>query len=104
VRCLGYHEDIFTTITISAGVPNISITNVIAPTQVTDYTPFSIQYTVNNTGATRKLWGVLFNPESNRPMKWTYWEQSVTTSKTITINFPDGISYPLNTIIEVGVK
>lgn len=104
MRLLTHYEDLFNEITISVAAPNISITNVTVPAQVPDYTPFTIQYTVNNVGSPRTLWGVLFNTESHRPMNWTYWEQSVTTSKTVTINFLEGISYPLYATIEVGVK
>jgi len=98
-ECYWYNDSCHST-PETQGLADITDTNY--PSSVQRNTSFDMIYTVTNTGDADTLYGGLY--ENGTLIEGSEWSETFTAGqiKAKTISFPNGISAPLNAIIQVG--
>jgi hypothetical protein len=80
---------------------NLQISNVVAPAQVWENTPFDITYDATNNGGQDACYGVI--TDGTNPLPGSRWDETIESGATKNCTYTcSGLTSDLNGTIEVG--
>jgi hypothetical protein len=79
------------------------ISNINAPSFVELKTPFTLTYTVRNTGETKTIYGVIIDSIKNNVFFKSYWSETFAGEKTVSYLFERGTTANMGIKIQIGV-